>query len=83
MFTYETKGVCSKKITFEIEKGIVKDVKFYSGCPGNLLGISRLVEGLPAGEVVKKLKGIKCGDKSTSCPDQLARAIEEKMRKVR
>lgn len=80
MFGYKTKNVCSKKITFEIENNAVKNVAFQAGCPGNLQGISRLVEGMEVNEVVRRLKGINCGDRGTSCPDQLARAIEEYIR---
>lgn len=77
MNSYDTKGVCSQKITFEIEGNILKNVKFYAGCNGNLQGIGRLVEGMDVNDVIKKLKGIKCKDKLTSCPDQLAIALEE------
>lgn len=77
MNIYKTKGVCSKKITFDIEGNVLRNVKFYAGCSGNLQGISKLVDGMNVYEVIKKLKGIRCNDKPTSCPDQLARAIEE------
>lgn len=77
MNSYVTKGVCSRKITFDIEGNILKNVKFYEGCNGNLQGISKLVDGMDVYEVIKKLKGIRCKDKPTSCPDQLARALEE------
>jgi uncharacterized protein (TIGR03905 family) len=77
MNTYVTNGVCSRKITFDVEDNIIKNVVFQSGCNGNLQGISRLVEGMSIDEVVKKLRGIKCGDKETSCPDQLAIALEK------
>lgn len=76
MKKYTTSGVCSKEIFFEIKDGIVTDVSFTSGCSGNLQGLSRLVEGMPVQEVIKRLKGIHCGSKSTSCPDQLAQALE-------
>lgn len=76
MYTYEPKGVCSKKFTFDIVDGKVRDVKVEQGCHGNLQGISRLVEGMDAEEVVKRLKGIQCRG-NTSCPDQLATAIEK------
>ena len=75
-YTYKTKGTCSVQIDFDITDGIVSNVKFMGGCNGNLQGISALVEGLSADEVIKRLKNIKCGFKSTSCPDQLACAIE-------
>lgn len=76
-YRYKTKGVCSGQIDFELENGIVKNVVFYGGCNGNLKGISALVEGKPAAEVIDTLKGIKCGFKQTSCPDQLAKALSE------
>ena len=76
-FTYTPKGVCSAKIEFEIDEGIVKNVNFTRGCNGNTQGISKLVEGMSAKEVIKRLKGTNCGARGTSCPDQLARAIEE------
>ena len=74
---YKTKGTCASKINFDIEDGIVKNVKFTGGCNGNLKAISALVEGEPKEKVIKLLKGIKCGMKETSCGDQLARALEE------
>ena len=75
--TYQTKGTCSRSIDFDIEDGIVKKVSFTGGCNGNLKGIARLVEGKSAKEVSALLKGVECGMKGTSCPDQLARALEE------
>lgn len=76
-FTYTTHGTCSRQITFEIDDdNIVHNVKFVSGCSGNTQGISRLVEGLAVDEVIKRLKGIHCGYKNTSCPDQLSKALE-------
>lgn len=77
MATFQTQGVCAKQITFEVEEGIVKSLAFTGGCPGNLSAISRLVEGMPLQEVVSKLKGVTCGDKATSCADQLATALAE------
>ena len=76
MTTYMTSGVCAKKIEFVVEDGIIKKVEFQSGCPGNLSGVSRLAVGMKAEEVIGKLKGITCGDKPTSCPDQFAKALE-------
>ena len=76
-FKYRTSGVCSREITFDLEDGIVKNVSFFGGCNGNLKGISALVEGKKAEEVIPVIKGIKCGFKSTSCPDQLALALTE------
>ena len=73
---YRTKGTCSSAIDIELDNGIIKSVHFTGGCNGNLQGISRLVEGMPAKEAISRLKGIKCGFKPTSCPDQLAVALE-------
>ncbi len=75
--TYQTKGTCSKQISFDLNDGIITNVSYVGGCNGNLQGVSRLVEGQKAEEIVAKLKGIRCGMKPTSCPDQLAHAIEE------
>lgn len=77
--TYEFRpsGVCSQRITFELDGDIVKNVKFTGGCNGNLKGIGALVEGMKKNEVIEKLSGIRCGFKRTSCPDQLARALSE------
>ena len=73
---YTTQGVCSRFIDFDLEDGIVKNVVFTGGCNGNLKGIAALVEGQPAEDVIKRLTGTKCGFKPTSCPDQLAQALE-------
>ena len=74
---YITKGTCSRAIDLEIENGIIKNVVFDGGCNGNTKGISSLVAGMNADEAVKRLSGIRCGMKSTSCPDQLAQAIKQ------
>lgn len=74
---YRTSGVCAKTIEFVVEDGIVKDIKFQSGCDGNLQAISKLAEGMKVEDVVRRLTGIKCGNKPSSCPDQLARALAE------
>lgn len=76
-YEYKTKGTCSQRILFEIEDGKVHNVTYIGGCHGNLQGISSLVEGMSVDEVIVKLKGIRCGMKATSCPDQLANALEE------
>lgn len=76
-YVYKTKGTCSTEIEFELDGNILKNVKFYGGCNGNLQGISKLVEGLTVEEVVERLSGIRCGFKRTSCPDQLAQAVSE------
>ena len=75
-FTYKTTGTCSREIAFEIEDGKVKNVQFFGGCNGNLKGISALVEGMDADEVIARVEGIRCGSKVTSCPDQLAMALK-------
>jgi len=75
-FSYKTKGTCSREIAFEIEDGKVKNVQFFGGCNGNLKGISALVEGQDVDEVISRVEGIRCGMKSTSCPDQLAQALK-------
>jgi len=76
-YSYKTKGTCSMKIDFEVNDGKVYNVKFTGGCNGNLQGIGKLVEGMPAEEVIARLEGIRCGFKNTSCPDQLANALKE------
>lgn len=78
-YYYQTKGTCSRVIEVEINKGIVESVRFEAGCHGNLQGISSLVRGMKVEDVIRKLDGIRCGVKSTSCPDQLCRALEEAM----
>ncbi|MCR5267257.1 MAG: TIGR03905 family TSCPD domain-containing protein [Lachnospiraceae bacterium] len=75
--TYTTRGTCSKQITFDLTDGVVSNVSYVGGCNGNLQGVSKLVEGQKAEDLIAKLKGIQCGMKGTSCPDQLARALEE------
>lgn len=74
--TYKTSGTCSQLIEIETDGDIVKDVKFIGGCHGNTQGVAALVTGMKIDDVISKLKGIKCGMRSTSCPDQLARALE-------
>lgn len=76
---YKTKGTCSTQIDIEVSEGIIRSVKFTGGCNGNLQGVSRLVEGMKAEDAIAKLRGIKCGFKPTSCPDQLSYAIEQAM----
>lgn len=75
--TYITEGVCSRLIELEVNDGRVSRVAFAGGCHGNLQGIARLVEGMTPEDVIAKLKGIRCGSKLTSCPDQLCRALEQ------
>ena len=76
-YHYKTHGTCSTQIDLEVEDGIVKDVTYEGGCNGNLQGICRLVKGMPVQEVIARLEGIRCGMKTTSCPDQLCRALHE------
>lgn len=72
---YNTKGVCSRSITFDVKDNKVTDVQFEGGCSGNTQGVARLVEGMDIEEAIKRMKGIRCGFKSSSCPDQLALAL--------
>ena len=76
-YEYKTQGTCSQRIFFEIEDGKVKDVEFLGGCNGNLKGIGSLVEGMDVDEVIRRIEGIQCGMKATSCPDQLAQALKK------
>lgn len=73
---YTPKGVCSRKMTIEVEEGIIRSVEVLDGCNGNLQGISRLLEGMTVEEAVRRMEGIRCGRKPTSCPDQLAQALK-------
>ena len=73
---YKTQGVCSSVIDIELKDGVIDSVVFTGGCHGNLQGISALVKGMTPQDAISRLKGIRCGFKSTSCPDQLARALE-------
>ena len=75
-YTYKTKGVCSQMISFDVEDGKVQNVQFFGGCNGNLKGIGALVEGMDIDDVIARVEGIRCGMKSTSCPDQLAQALK-------
>ena len=76
-YTFKTKGVCSREIEITVNNDTVEKVKFLGGCAGNTQGISKLVVGMTVDQVIERLKGIKCGFKTTSCPDQLATALEE------
>ena len=75
-YRYTPQGVCSMQMIFEIEDEIIKSLKIIGGCPGNTVGLSKLVVGRTVDEVIEMLKGIECGVKGTSCPDQVARALE-------
>ena len=76
-YIYNPRGVCSMRMIFNIEGNIVKSLKIIGGCPGNTVGVSKLVEGKNIEEVIQMLKGIPCGNRGTSCPDQIAIALEE------
>lgn len=82
MYSYKTKGTCSYEIQFDIVDGKLHNVKFFGGCPGNLSGICKIVEGMDALYVAEVFANNKCGGKSTSCPDQLSRAIKEKINEI-
>ena len=77
---YTTRGTCSRQIKVQIEDGIIQSVQFVGGCNGNTKGIAQRVRGMRAEDVVEKLKGTDCGGRGTSCPDQLAKAIEEALK---
>ncbi len=81
-FEYKTQGVCASKIEFEIEGDIVKNIRFIGGCNGNTQGVAKLANGRKVDEVISLLKGIRCGFKATSCPDQLAQALTEAKAKL-
>ncbi len=76
-YEYTPQGVCSRKMLIEVEDGVLTDLKVIGGCNGNLQGISALVKGMKIDEVIRRLDGINCNMKGTSCPDQLARALKE------
>lgn len=77
MYSYTPSGVCAKKINFDIIDNKISKVAFIGGCPGNLEALSSLLEGMDVNEAIKRLKGINCGSKETSCSDQFAQALEE------
>ena len=77
VYNFTPRGVCSRAMEIEVEDDIIKRVKIVGGCAGNTVGVSRLIEGMKIDEAIKRLKGIPCGTKQTSCPDQLAKALEE------
>ncbi len=80
---HKLEGVCSKEVSFRVVGGRLKGVEFYRGCPGNLKAMALLLEGMRVSDAVKKLKGITCGDKATSCSDQLARVLEKISKKAK
>lgn len=75
--TYKTTGTCSRAINFEVEGDIVKNVEFVGGCSGNTQGVSALIEGMNIDEAIRRIEGIRCGMRPTSCPDQLAKALKQ------
>lgn len=77
MYTYKTSGVCSTEIKFDVIDNKVRNVSFVAGCSGNLKGLARLIEEMEVDEAIKRLEGITCGNKTTSCPDQLSKALKE------
>ena len=80
-YTYYPKGTCSKQMEVELEDGVIKDVRVLGGCNGNLQGISSLVRGMKAADAIERMRGIRCGFKPTSCPDQLSIALEKALEK--
>ena len=76
---YKTNGTCSRMVIIDIEDNVITDCRFIAGCPGNTMGVATLVKGMNVDEAIKRLKGIRCGAKSTSCPDQLAKALESSL----
>lgn len=76
-YSYKTRGTCAREIRFEVNDGRVQNIRFVDGCSGNTQGVAALAEGMSVEEVIARLKGIRCGFKPTSCPDQLARALEQ------
>ena len=82
-YTYQPRGVCSRKMTVDVEAGVIRDVRIEGGCSGNLQGISKLVVGMRAEDAIARMRGIRCGVKSTSCPDQLALALEQALEQAK
>ena len=74
---YRPRGVCSNRMVEDVENGVIRSLQVQGGCNGNLQGISRLVEGMKVDEAIRRLEGIRCGFKATSCPDQLAQALKQ------
>ncbi len=76
-YRYTTEGTCSKLIEIDVDNGVISDVRFLGGCHGNLQGIAALVKGMAVADVMKRVEGIRCGNKMTSCPDQLSKALQQ------
>lgn len=81
MEIYKTSGVCSSEIHFEVKDGVIEKVEFVRGCPGNTMGVAALIQGMKVEDAISKLKGIDCRGRGTSCPDQLAKALEAYLQK--
>ncbi len=79
---YNTKGTCSRKVIIDVVDGVITECAFVGGCAGNTQGVAALVRGMKADEAIERLKGIRCGFKNTSCPDQLAKALEEALLQI-
>jgi len=76
-YTYKTHGTCSRAIRFEINNGVVSNIRFEGGCSGNTQGVAKLADGMTIDEIIARVEGIQCGTRPTSCPDQLAKALKE------
>ena len=77
MNVYKTKGTCSREIHYSVKDGVVESIEVIGGCAGNLKGICRLITGMPVEQVIKAFKGVDCGGRGTSCPDQIVQALEQ------
>ena len=77
MNVYKTKGTCSREIHYSVKDGVVESIEVIGGCAGNLKSICRLITGMPVEQVIKAFKGVDCGGRGTSCPDQIAQALEQ------
>lgn len=77
MNVYKTKGTCSREIHYSVKDGVVESIEVIGGCNGNLKGICRLITGMSVEQVIKAFKGVDCGGRGTSCPDQIAQALEQ------
>lgn len=82
-YSYKTQGVCSAEIQFDLEGDVVSNVRFIGGCPGNTQAVARLVDGMTAEQISQKVGGIRCGNKPTSCADQLAKAVVQAVQSVK
>ncbi len=81
MTSYKPSGVCAREIKFELNGDTIQKVEFVGGCPGNTMGLSRLLQGMDVNKAIELLSGVKCGNKATSCPDQLACALKQAIAK--